>query len=94
VQHIAAERQSDKRASEMEVCRKQKYGIEFLHEENMAFTDIHQHLLNVYGDQTGDVSTVKQWSVYSSGNSNTALLLVQLFMNAASRFLFVTGESV
>ena len=31
--------------------------LEFLHVENIAAIDIHQHLLNVYGDQTVDVST-------------------------------------
>lgn len=40
----------------------------------MAPPDIHQHLLNVHGDQTAaDVSTVRWWVVcFSSGNSKTA----------------------
>ena len=38
---------------------KQRCVIEFLHAENMAPIDIHQHLLNVYEDQTVDASTVR-----------------------------------
>ena len=51
--------QSDKMASDMEVCMKQIYVIEFLHVEKIARMDIHQRLLNVYGDQTEDMSTVR-----------------------------------
>ena len=41
-------------------------------QKKMAPIDIHQHSLNVYGDQTVDVSTVRQWVVhFSSGNSNS-----------------------
>ena len=41
----------------------------------MAPTDIHQHLMNVSGDQTVDVSTVKQWVVhFSNGDSMHALV--------------------
>jgi len=37
----------------------------------MASTDIYQCLLNVYGDQTVDVSTVRWWvGHFSSGNSD------------------------
>ena len=57
-----AEEWSDKMASYMEVCIKQRCVTEFLCVEKMAPTDIHQHLLNVYGDLTVDVSTVK-WCV-------------------------------
>ena len=57
---MAAEGQSDRMVSDMEVHMKQRCGTEFLHVEKMAPTDIHQHLLNVYGDQTVDVSTVRQ----------------------------------
>ena len=47
------------------------HGTELLNVEKMAFIDIHQRLLNVYGDQTADVSTVRQWMVrFSSGDSN------------------------
>jgi hypothetical protein len=46
------------------------HATEFLHVEK-ALTDIHQCLLNVSGDQTVDVSTVRWWVVYfSSGDSN------------------------
>ena len=39
--------------------------------EKMALTDIHRCLLNVYRDQTVDVSTVRQWMVcFSSGDSS------------------------
>ena len=38
--------------------------------EKMALTDTHQHLLNVYRDQTLDVSTVRRWVVhFSCGDS-------------------------
>ena len=53
---MAAQRQSDKMVSDVDVCRKQRCGIEFLHVEKMAPTDIHLCLLNVYGDQTVGVS--------------------------------------
>jgi len=39
-------------------------------QKKMAPTGIHLHLLNVYGQQTVDVSTVRQWVVnFSSGDS-------------------------
>ena len=50
--------------SDTGVWMKQRCVAEFLHVEIMAPTDIHQHLLNIYGDQTVDVSTVRQWVVY------------------------------
>jgi len=76
---MAAEGQSDKLVSDMEVWMKQRGGIKFLHEEKMAPIDIHQHLLNVYGEQTVDVSTVRQWVVhFSSGSSNMKLKYRQL----------------
>ncbi len=56
---MAAEGQSDKMASDMEVDTEQRCVVEFLHAEKMAPTDIHQCLLNVYGDQMVDVSTVR-----------------------------------
>ena len=61
---------SDRMVSDIEVHMKQRHGIEFLHAEKTAPTDIHQCLLNVYGDQTVDVSTLRQWVVhFSSCNS-------------------------
>ena len=55
-----------KMASDMESCIKQRCVTEFLHAEKMAPTDIHRHWLNIYGDQTVDVSTAvggkfQQW---------------------------------
>ena len=80
-------------ASDMEVQMKQRCVIEFLHVENMAPTNIHQWLLNVDGDQTVDVSTVRQWAVhFSSGNSGSPLL-VQMFTSATCRLWVTTGEN-
>ena len=45
--------------SDTEMNMLQKCGIEFLHVENTAPTDIHQCLLNAYGDQTVDVTALK-----------------------------------
>ena len=45
----------------MEVHVRQRGGIEFLHAEEMAPTDIYWCLLNIYGDQTVGVSTLKCW---------------------------------
>ena len=60
---MAAERQTDKMASDMEVLMKQRCVTEFLHAEEMTPTDIHRYLMNIYGDQTADVGTVRQWVV-------------------------------
>ena len=69
---MMAERQHDQLASDMEVFRKQRCVIEFLHVEKVRSIDIHWHLLNIYGDQTVDVSTVRWWVVcFSSGDSDT-----------------------
>ena len=56
---IAAKGPSDKMASDMEVCMKQS---------SMAPIDILWHLLNIYGDQMVDVSTVRQWMVCISSD--------------------------
>ena len=73
---MVVEGQSDTMASDMEVWMKQECAIGFLHAENMAPTNIHQYLLNVYGDQTVDVSTVRQWILYFSiGDSNVKDIL-------------------
>jgi len=88
---LAAQGQSDKMASDMEVCRRQRCVTEFLHAEKMAPIDIQWHLLNVDGDQTVDVSTVRQWvECFSSGNSGS-LAQVQIFMSGACRLLFTIG---
>jgi len=63
--------QSNKMVSDMEVHMKQRCVIEFFHVEKFAPNDIHRSLLNVYGDQTVDVSTVRQWvACFSSGDSD------------------------
>ena len=63
---MTAEGQSD-----MEVRMKWRCVIEFLHAEKIAPTDIHRHLLNVYGDQTVDVRTVTRWVAhFSRGDSD------------------------
>jgi len=51
MQEMAAERQSHRMAADVEVHMKQRCGSEFLLVEKNAHTDIHQQLLNAYGDQ-------------------------------------------
>ena len=71
VWQTATEEQSDRIASDMELCMKQRCVMEFLHAEEMAPIDIHWCLLNVSGDQTVDVSTMRWWMVhFSSGDSD------------------------
>ena len=60
MQQMAAEGQSDRMVSDVQVNMKKRCGIEFLHLEKMAPVDIHQCLLNIYGDQIVDVSTARQ----------------------------------
>ena len=68
---MTAEGQSDKMASDIEVRMKQRCVTEFLHAEKIAPNDIHRRLLNVYGDQTVDVSTVGRWVTrFGSGDSD------------------------
>jgi len=57
VQQMAAEWQSDKLVSDMEVWMKQRDWAEFFCAEKMTPTDFQHCLPNVYGDQT--VSTVR-----------------------------------
>jgi hypothetical protein len=55
----------------MEVRMKQRCVTEFLHAGKVARSDIYRRLLNVYGDQTVNVSTVRRWVVrFSSGDSD------------------------
>jgi len=79
----------------MEVQVKKRCVVEFLHVEKVAPTDIHCLLLNVYGDQSVDVNTVRQWVVcFSNGDSNSeSSPLVHIFMNAACRLLITAGKS-
>ena len=92
---MAAEGQSDRMGSDMEVQTEQRCVIEFLHDEKMAPTGIHQHLPSSYGDPTVDVSTVKWWVVcFSRGNSKSGSpLLVQMFTSMECRVLFTTDEN-
>ena len=46
-------------ASDMEVHLKQRCVTEFFHVEKMSSIDIDWHLLNIYGDQTVNVKTVR-----------------------------------
>ena len=94
VQEMAAERQSD-----MEACMRQRCVIEFLHVEKNSPADIHQCMLSVYGDQTVDVSTMRQWVVRFS-NSNSAVKdkphsrkAMKIFMSAECRLLFIGGKN-
>ena len=61
VWQMAAEGQSDKMAYDMEVHMKQRWVIDFLYMEEMAPTDIHWHLLNIYGDKQ------LRWAQWGSG---------------------------
>ena len=65
MQQMAAEGQSDRTVPDVEVSMKRRCAIPFLHTGEMAPIDNQQHLLNVCGDQTVDVSTVggafQQW---------------------------------
>jgi len=91
---MATEGQSDRMASDMKVCMKQSCVPEFLHVEKMANTGIHWCLLNIYGDQVVDVSTVRQWVVcFSNGNDSGSPLLMQIFMSMADRLLFSAGKN-
>ena len=63
---MAAEGQSDKMISDIEVCMKQMCGTEFLHAVKIVPIAIHPLLVNVYGHQTVDVNTVRQCMVHLS----------------------------
>jgi len=51
--------------------------------------------LNVDGDETVAVSTVRQWVMhFSSGESDSGSpALLQIFMSAACRLLFIVGKN-
>ena len=86
---MAAEGQSGKMTSDMEVYMKQRCATEFLYVEKIASIDIHHHLPNDYGDPTVDVSTVRQGVVQlSGGNSNSwSPPLVQIFYKCGMQVL-------
>jgi len=85
--------QSEKMASDTEVCMQQRCGTELLHAEKVAPTDIYWCLLNIYGKQRVDESTVRQWVVCFSSGNNGSPQLVQIFTSVLSRLLFITGEN-
>ena len=60
---MTAQVHSDKMNSDTGVCMMRRYATAFFYVGEMVPTDIHGYLLNIYGDQTVDVSTVRQWVV-------------------------------
>ena len=72
-------------------------GVEFNSSMRKKVTpvDIQQHLLNIYGDQAVDVSTVRWWVMHSSSGDcdSRSPLLVQIVTKAACRLLFIAGEN-
>jgi len=67
---MAAEGQSDRMEPDVEVCMKQR-SLNSSMQKKVAPSDIHQCLLNIYGDQTVNASTVRWWVVhFSSGSSD------------------------
>ena len=65
---MTAEGQSDQTTPDMELLMTQRHVTEFLHSEKIAPTDIQQCLLNIYEDQTVDVSTVRVVHISSSND--------------------------
>ena len=57
---MTAEGQSDRMASDMGVRMRQRCVTEFLRGEKVVLIDINRGLLNIYEDQTVDVSTLRQ----------------------------------
>ena len=91
---MAAEGQPEKMLSAMDVCMKQRCVTEFLHAEKMTSTDIHHCLLSVSGDQTMDMSTVREWWCISALGTSTVGHLWCRFLGAkACRLLFIIGEN-
>ena len=62
-------------------------------QKKMAPTDIHLCLLNGYGDQTVDVSTVMWWVVHFSSDDSGSPLLVLIFDECSMQLSFIPGES-
>ena len=57
---MAAEGQSDRMVSDVEVHMKQRCGNECFHaKKKTSAINIHHYLLSVYGDQTVDVNTMR-----------------------------------
>ena len=90
---MAAEGQSDRMVSDVEVGMKQRHVIKFFHaEKKMAPTDFHLQLLRVCRDQTVDVSTVR-WVVQFSSDNSGSPPLVQICRSTVCRLLFVLGKN-
>ena len=87
---MAEEGQSDKMVSDIKVYMKQRCVMEFLYGEKIEPTDILQSLLNTYGDQTEDVSTVRQCILhFSCGKSESgSSLLMQIFTSIGMQAFF------
>jgi len=66
--------------------------MEFLHTEEVVPIGIHQCLVNIYGDQTVDVSTVRWWVACFSSSKSRSPPLVQISVSAAYRLLFIGGD--
>ena len=75
------------------------YGTKVCHwipfmQKKMVSIDIQCCLLTIYGDQSVDVSTVRQWVVwFCSGNTGSPPLVQTLLISIAWRLLFFTGEN-
>jgi len=68
---MAAEGQSDKWRLTWKCVWSKGVKVNFSMQKKMELTGIHRHLLNIYGDQTVDASTVRSSMVhFSSGNGN------------------------
>lgn len=44
--------------------------MQFFHTENITPIDLHQHFLDIYGNQTVDVSTLRWWVIHFSSDNN------------------------
>jgi len=82
---MAAKGQSDRMMSDMAVWMKHECVTEILHMEYMAPTDIHQYLMNIYGDQTVDVSAVRSCVVHF--RSNTIIAAVKQWVTSGVTLL-------
>ena len=90
MQQTTAKGQSNKKPSDIRVHMKQRCINEFLHVGKMAPTDIHQHLLNVCGDQTVDA----RWWMVHFRSENGFSPLVQIFKEVVCVFSFITSENM
>ena len=78
--------------------------VGYFRAEKIALIDIHYGLLNIYGDQTVDVSTTRWWVVrFSSGDSNSGSpplaqsclrVNIQAFVHCWQKCTFNSGDYV